>query len=59
LFDYSEKYLDATDALAVAVCHCFQKNNPIKNSPKKTSSKKQSWKSFIEKNPSKIIDKKS
>ncbi|HPQ09079.1 MAG TPA: crossover junction endodeoxyribonuclease RuvC [Bacteroidia bacterium] len=59
LFDYSEKYLDATDALAVAVCHCFQKNNPIKNSSKKTSSKKQSWKSFIEKNPSKIIDKKS
>ncbi|GAB4199457.1 MAG: crossover junction endodeoxyribonuclease RuvC [Bacteroidia bacterium] len=56
-FDYSEKYLDATDALSVAVCHCFQKNNMRENPrPKKTSSrKKQSWKNFIEQNPERKI----
>jgi len=57
MFDYTEKYHDATDALAVAVCHCFQINsfNLLKNSSKTTSSKKQSWKSFIEKNPSRLL----
>lgn len=56
-FDYSEKYHDATDALSVAVCHCFQKNNlREKLRPKKTSSrKKQSWKNFIEQNPGRKI----
>lgn len=34
---------DETDALAVAVCHAFNFNSPVKNSG--------SWKSFIEMNP--------
>ncbi len=61
-FEEMPKYLDATDALGVAVCHLFQ-NRPIeekevkKNAiviPKKTSGKKQSWESFLNKNPDRI-----
>ncbi len=43
-FNYTEKYLDATDALAAAVCYHFQQNT---FSEKKASS----WKSFVDKNP--------
>lgn len=41
------KLLDATDALAVAVCHHFQKGGSEKSGPK-------SWKAFIGENPSRI-----
>ncbi|RME17442.1 MAG: crossover junction endodeoxyribonuclease RuvC [Bacteroidetes bacterium] len=56
-FDYSEKYYDATDALAVAIGHCFQINYLVQNLQlKKTSTRqKQSWKRFIEKNPERTI----
>ena len=42
------KHLDATDGLAAAVCHYFQKNN--------SSSKKSytGWKSFVTDNPKKV-----
>ena len=40
------KLLDATDALAVAVCHYYQKGNP--------KSKSKSWEAFVKENPSKI-----
>jgi crossover junction endodeoxyribonuclease RuvC len=40
------KLLDATDALAVAVCHHFQKSE--------TKSKLKSWESFIKDNPSRV-----
>ena len=46
-FNESPKFLDATDALAVAVCHHFQ------NGKSATSSK--SWKSFLNDNPKRII----
>ena len=45
-FNETPKLLDATDALAVAVCHHFQKG-----SPKMTS---KSWKSFIAENPNRV-----
>lgn len=50
------KHLDATDALAVAICHHFQsksiiKIEPVKNKPIK---KKNSWAEFIKKNPHKL-----
>lgn len=56
-FEYTDKYLDATDALAVAVCHCFQLNNNIspQTSVKKTKKKKNAWKSFIQKHPDRKI----
>ena len=42
------KHLDATDGLAAAVCHHFQKNNS-------TSTKSYTgWKSFITDNPKKV-----
>jgi crossover junction endodeoxyribonuclease RuvC len=40
------KLLDATDALAVALCHHFQKDN--------TTSKSKSWESFAKDNPARI-----
>jgi crossover junction endodeoxyribonuclease RuvC len=40
------KLLDATDALAVAVCHYYQKNAP------RASAK--SWESFLKENPTRI-----
>ena len=39
--------LDATDALAVALCHHFQAGKPV-------SSKSNGWKSFIRENPGRI-----
>jgi len=48
------KKLDATDSLAVAICHALQKNIiPEPLSQQKTKSVK-SWKSFITNNPDRI-----
>jgi crossover junction endodeoxyribonuclease RuvC len=44
------KYLDATDALAVAVCHHFQDNTLLGGNDKKVTG----WKNFLEKNPGRI-----
>jgi crossover junction endodeoxyribonuclease RuvC len=51
LTDFKEmpEYLDATDALAVAVCHFFQRK-PEQLGQKKYSS----WKKFIAENPGKV-----
>lgn len=48
LFNIKElpKLLDATDALAVALCHHFQKSE--------TKSKAKSWEAFVKDNPSKV-----
>ncbi|TKG94832.1 crossover junction endodeoxyribonuclease RuvC [Puteibacter caeruleilacunae] len=50
LFHITEvpKELDATDAIAVAVCHYLQLKNPIKTSDYKN------WNDFIKKNPSRV-----
>ncbi|TXH52919.1 MAG: crossover junction endodeoxyribonuclease RuvC [Bacteroidia bacterium] len=42
--------LDATDALAVAVCHFYQTNSFIN-----TSSKSKNWEDFLKKNANRII----
>ena len=41
------KYYDASDALAVAVCHHFQNNNFNNSSVKKVNG----WSDFVKKNP--------
>ena len=41
------KYLDATDGLAVAVCHALQNDLMIQN-------KKESWSQFIKNNPKRV-----
>ena len=46
----SPKYFDASDALAVAVCHHFQKNAV----PDTVAPKAKSWKQFIGLNPARI-----
>ncbi|MEQ9424009.1 MAG: crossover junction endodeoxyribonuclease RuvC [Cyclobacteriaceae bacterium] len=45
-FNQTNKLLDATDALAVAVCHHFQNG--------RSSSGTKSWKSFVSENPKRI-----
>lgn len=51
LLNFTEmpKHLDATDGLAAAVCHYFQRN---KSGGKKSHS---GWKSFLTDNPDKVI----
>ena len=43
------KYLDATDALAIALCHHYQMSNPLAGVGGKTD-----WKKFLEENPDRI-----
>ena len=50
------KYFDATDALAVAICHHFMAQRPY--ATKTTSAKrnkKAGWESFIQQNPERIL----
>ncbi len=44
-------YFDATDGIAVALCHCFQISGPIKSGGAKSGS----WKAFLSSNPGKVI----
>jgi crossover junction endodeoxyribonuclease RuvC len=46
-FDEDPKYFDATDALAVAVCHHFQGSGLLNHSPNKING----WKDFLARNP--------
>lgn len=56
-FDYDPKRLDATDGLAVALCHYFTVSSlggamgEQKATKAKTSRKSQSWESFLSENP--------
>ena len=43
------KYLDATDALAIALCHHYQMSNPLAGIGGKAD-----WKKFLEENPERI-----
>jgi crossover junction endodeoxyribonuclease RuvC len=49
-FTDDPRLLDASDALAVAVCHYFQENSPLA-SPR---SKSNGWDDFLKKNPSRL-----
>lgn len=49
-FTEDPKHLDATDALAVAVCHHFQNNSVLKSAGNKING----WKDFLIKNPARI-----
>lgn len=50
--DERPKHYDATDALAVAVCHHFQSNSL--NKKNEVIRKKNSWEDFIKHNPAKL-----
>ena len=47
--DLDPKYLDATDALAIALCHHYQMSNPLAG-----TSGKMDWKSFLTNNPDRV-----
>ena len=47
--DLDPKYLDATDALAIALCHHYQMTNPLAGIGGKSD-----WKKFLEENPDRI-----
>ena len=49
-FTEDPKHFDATDALAVAVCHHFQQNSVLGGATKKAKG----WDDFIKQNPSRI-----
>lgn len=51
-FEQDPKYMDASDALAVAVCHHFQQNK-LSQSPTGAKAVK-GWKEFLAKNPARI-----
>lgn len=52
------KDLDATDALAVAICHHFQGSIPKENGrATNTKTRKSSWTDFIESNPHRLVKK--
>ena len=47
--DLDPKYLDATDAVAIAMCHYYQTSNPLASVKSKGG-----WKNFIESNPERV-----
>lgn len=47
--EIKSRYLDATDALAIAMCHFYQLTNPLLSTSASTD-----WKSFIEANPERV-----
>lgn len=47
--DIEEKFLDATDALAIALCHHYQMTNPLAGMKSSTS-----WEKFIADNPDRV-----
>ena len=47
--DLDPKHLDATDALAIALCHHYQMSNPLAGTSGKTD-----WKQFLANNPDRI-----
>jgi crossover junction endodeoxyribonuclease RuvC len=54
------EYYDASDALAVAVCHHFQLSSPLKSDKQATAlpgKKKASWESFVAQNPDRVLRK--
>ncbi|MBL7702467.1 MAG: crossover junction endodeoxyribonuclease RuvC [Ferruginibacter sp.] len=53
-FTEDPKHFDATDALAVAVCHHFQQKTILPGGPQKVSG----WKDFMAKNPGRLKTKK-
>jgi len=50
------QFFDATDALAVAICHAINGGTPA--SGRSRTSKRSSWAEYVEKNPSKVRSEK-
>jgi crossover junction endodeoxyribonuclease RuvC len=48
------KLFDATDALAVALCHYQRSRHPVPGGGRRSTGRSESWKSFIESHPEKV-----
>lgn len=48
------KYFDATDALAVAICHSFGSKIPVQSNKEKKKTKA-GWEAFVNQNPKRIL----
>lgn len=60
-FQEDVKFMDATDAVGVALCHHYQTRMPIPKTPVKkttTKAKKTSWAAFLNENPDRVVKKK-
>lgn len=54
--EYDPKRLDATDGLAVALCHHLMTSSPIPTAPKhRTPKRGGSWERFVAENPEKVV----
>lgn len=54
--EYDARRLDATDGLAVALCHHLMTSSPIPTAPKhRTTKHGGSWERFVAENPEKIV----
>lgn len=58
-FEEDPRFMDATDAVAVALCHYYQSKSPIPKDPKtptriSRAKKSASWEAFIARNPGKV-----
>lgn len=58
-FTESPSFMDATDALAVALCHHYQSKMPVKNDSKMPTRitrarKSASWETFLSQNPDRV-----
>lgn len=51
-FDKTPAYMDASDALSVAVCHYFQQTHTLPSTGSRTAVK--GWKAFLDQNPSRV-----
>lgn len=60
-FQEDVKFMDATDAVGVALCHHYQTRMPVPKTPVKkttTKAKKTSWAAFLNENPDRVVKKK-
>ena len=48
------KYFDATDALAVAICHHFGSKLPVTKKAVTSKTPKSSWEKFVQQNPGRV-----
>lgn len=58
-FNESPAFMDATDALAVALCHHYQSKMPVQNDPKmptriSRARKSAGWEAFLSQNPERL-----
>ena len=49
----NQEFMDATDGVAIAVCHHFHANSPA-SEVSKGKAKKGGWSAFVEENPGRL-----